>query len=67
MMGQEAFLEIKVTPIITPLVEELLLKKPDDPVGFMIDYLFKFIAEQPEGSLDISYNDDDVLLYETLG
>ena len=35
------FLANKVTPVMEPMMIELLLHKPDDPVDFMIKYLSK--------------------------
>eukprot|EP00826_Nyctotherus_ovalis_P023833 TRINITY_DN1833_c0_g2_i3.p1 TRINITY_DN1833_c0_g2~~TRINITY_DN1833_c0_g2_i3.p1 ORF type:complete len:145 (-),score=21.72 TRINITY_DN1833_c0_g2_i3:143-532(-) len=57
MLGQESFLRERVTPIVEPLIEDLLFKKPEDPIGHMVDYLARLIKEQPEGSLELSFED----------
>jgi len=57
MLGQEEFLKHKVTPIAEPLIQDLLLKKPEDSIGYMIDYLARLIKEQPETSLEISFHE----------
>ena len=41
METSKDFLANKVTPVMEPMMIELLLHKPDDPVDFMIKYLSK--------------------------
>ena len=45
-MNKKEFLSEKVTPILEPLVIDLLMKKPDDPVDFMISYLTQLRTEE---------------------
>jgi hypothetical protein len=60
MLGQEDFLKHKVTPIVEPLIQDLLFKKPEDSIGYMIDYLARLVREQPESSLEMSFHEEVV-------
>ncbi len=45
MATPKDFLETKVTPVMEPLMIELLRNKPSDPVGYMIKYLAKLLEK----------------------
>jgi len=50
MTSPKDFLAQKVTPIMDPLLFELLSKKPEDPVDFMIQYLAEYLKNPPQNS-----------------
>jgi D-mannonate dehydratase len=53
METSKDFLDKKVTPVMEPMMIELLLHKPEDPVSFMIQHLSGIVG-QKEGKNKIS-------------
>jgi hypothetical protein len=53
METSKDFLDKKVTPVMEPMMIELLLHKPEDPVSFMIQHLSGIVG-QKEGKIKIS-------------
>ena len=54
METSKDFLATKVTPVMEPMMIELLLHKPDDPVSFMIKHLSGIVG-RTEGNKKISF------------
>eukprot|EP00826_Nyctotherus_ovalis_P045753 TRINITY_DN5094_c0_g1_i2.p1 TRINITY_DN5094_c0_g1~~TRINITY_DN5094_c0_g1_i2.p1 ORF type:complete len:240 (-),score=75.39 TRINITY_DN5094_c0_g1_i2:486-1205(-) len=50
MITNEEFLAKKVNPILEPLAIDLLMRKPEDPVDYMIDYLDRLQTDEDEES-----------------
>jgi len=48
MISNESFLTEKVNPILEPLTIDLLIKKPEDPVDYMIYYLSRLRIDEDE-------------------
>ena len=48
MSKSKDFLDKKVTPLMEPLMIELLRNKPEDPIHFMMKYFKKFLKAIPK-------------------
>lgn len=55
----EKFLLNRVTPILEPLMVDLLMEKPDDPVDYMIKYLSKLPNDEIDYSDELIEDEDD--------
>lgn len=62
MQSGNEFLATKVTPVLEPMMVDLLMNKPEDPVAYMIKYLteLKVEEENMEGNFQNRYLDKDM-------